>query len=84
MYINFVKLILYLYTSFCIAPLDSNVSPLIKQSVAERWTTVSLKNGLQSLPDAMLNQITDNGVPVFMQQPCTGLTFDDGKVKVHV
>jgi phytoene dehydrogenase-like protein len=65
-----------------IAPLDSSVSQVVKQSVAERWTTVSLRNGLQSLPDALLQQITENGVPVHIGQPCTRLTFDNGKAKV--
>lgn len=67
---------------FPIAPLDSSVSPVVKQSVAERWTTISLRNGLQSLPDALLQQITENGVPVHIGQPCTRLTFDNGKAKV--
>lgn len=65
------------------APLDPSVSPLVKQSVAERWTTVSLRNGLQSLPDALLAQISENGVSVFMEQPCTKLTFENGKAKVR-
>ena len=68
--------------SLPIAPLDSSVSSVVKQSVAERWTTVSLRNGLQSLSDALLRQITENGVPVHIGQPCTKLTFDNGKAKV--
>ena len=55
---------------------------MVKQSVAERWMTVTLKGGLQGLPEALLQQISEKGVRVFLGQPCTGLTFDGGVFKV--
>ena len=76
---RFIRSVCFIF----VAPLDPSVSPVVKQCLSENWATISLKNGLQSLPDTLYKQISEKGVQVFMQQPCTRLTFENGKFKVH-
>lgn len=56
----------------------------MKRAVKEKWTTYSLKRGLQSLPEAMTEVLRQKGVKILTQQPCTGLRFTATGVQVQL
>ena len=65
---------------------DSSFDPcsLLAKAKAEQWTVYSFKNGLQTLPDTLITKVMEKGVKVNLEQPCSKLTFEDGKAKVCV
>lgn len=74
---NMVLLCINAYT------VDSlEISPLSQRAKDERWSVYTFKNGLQTLPDSLLAKLTERGVTVRMGQPCTQLSFNNGKVEV--
>ena len=70
-------------TTYCISPIDATeVSALSQRAKEERWSVYTFRSGLQTLPDTLLTKIKERGVTVKMDQPCTELTFKDGKAMV--
>lgn len=63
-------------------PLPETAGELVKKAVEEKWAIYSLSSGLESLPQAMLTALTDSGVTVHLNQPCTGLKFDGNSSQV--
>nr|QIA61821.1 protoporphyrinogen oxidase [Halichondria panicea]QIZ30884.1 protoporphyrinogen oxidase [Halichondria panicea] len=60
----------------------TEVSALSQRAKDERWSVYTFRSGLQTLPDTLLTKIKERGVTVKMDQPCTELTFKDGKAMV--
>lgn len=63
---------------------DSSVqSSLGAKAKKERWSTWSLKGGLQTLSDKLLEELKRKGVNVKLESPCTSVKFDScGKLTV--
>lgn len=59
------------------------MSPLAKRAKEERWSTWSLKGGMETLSDKLHEVLTQRGVNVKMTSPCTAVNFNpDGKLTV--
>ena len=69
--------------SFILVSDPSVMSPLAMRAKEERWSTWSLKGGLQTLSDKLLDVLIQRGVNVKMTSPCTAVNFNpDGKLRV--
>lgn len=80
--INQSRLSLFVFPT--LASPDSSVqSSLGEKAKKERWSTWSLKGGLQTLSDKLLEELQRKGVYVKLESPCTSVKLDScGKLTV--
>ncbi|KAK4005224.1 protoporphyrinogen oxidase [Daphnia magna] len=65
-------------------PPTYHVSDLAKKAQLERWPVWSLQGGLQSLPESLVEKVTNAGVELYVESPCTDLEVrKDGSLVVR-
>nr|CAG4643979.1 EOG090X06SP [Lepidurus arcticus] len=53
-------------------------SVLAKEAKSQRWAVWSLQGGLQTLPDTLAHKLSEDGVELYTESPCSGIEFRNG------
>ena len=56
---------------------------MVRRAISEKWSMYTLKKGLGTLPDKVMEYLQSRGVIVKLNQPIRKLSFKDGLATVR-